>query len=75
MVFCLFVSVAKNFIKHQAIERLLPAFALAGLVTNFFPFMPTQSIFSNWPAILLWYEISVAMASMNVLEKQKIEKI
>ena len=75
MVFCLFVSVAKNFIKQQAIERLLPAFALAGLVTNFFPFMPTQSIFSNWPAILLWYEISVAMASMNVLEKQKIEKI
>ena len=70
MVFCLFFAVAKIFIKHRGIERLLPAFALAGLVTNFFPFMPTQSIFSNWPAILLWYSIAVAISAMSVLNSK-----
>lgn len=45
------------------VNRLAAIAALATLFINFFPFMPTQSFFSNWPAMLLWYSISIAMAS------------
>ncbi len=52
---------------ERGIFRLLPAFALASLIANFFPFMPTQSFFSNWPGLVLWYCVSVSLASMNAL--------
>ena len=67
IAFYLFFTAAKNFIKSNGIERLLPTFVIACLIVNLFPFMPTQSIFSNWPAILLFYSVGVSMATMNVL--------
>ncbi len=57
----------KNFMSQNGVYRILPAFALACIITNFFPFMPTQSMFSNWSGILLWYSVSTAIASLNVL--------
>ena len=71
LVFCLFYKTFKAFLASKGIERLLPIFAISTLIVNFFPFMPTQSIFSNWSAILLWYSISVAMASMNVISEKE----
>jgi len=62
----------KTLMLQRGINRLLPAFALACIIVNFFPFMPTQSAFSNWPAILLWYSVSAALASLNVLNKKEI---
>lgn len=50
-------------------RRLVPAFAMATLVVIFFPLVPTQSFFSNWPAILLWYSLGVAMASLSLCKK------
>jgi O-antigen ligase len=45
--------------------RILGAFAFAGLLPTFFPFVATQSFVSNWPAMLAWFSIamSVALAS------------
>ncbi|NBX02500.1 MAG: O-antigen ligase domain-containing protein [Alphaproteobacteria bacterium] len=59
----------KQFMLQKGTMKLLPALSLATIIANFFPFMPTQSIFSNWPAILLWYSVSLAVASLNVLPK------
>jgi O-antigen ligase len=59
----------QTFKEQHGMYRLLPAFALACLISNFFPFMPTQSFFSNWPAILLWFCVSVSLASLNMLER------
>jgi hypothetical protein len=58
----------KAFRRQQGMYRILPAFAFACIISNFFPFMPTQSIFSNWPAILLWYCVSIAISSLNIKE-------
>jgi O-antigen ligase len=69
LVLCLFITAIKNFIKQNGTERLLPALVLACLIINFFPFMPTQSIFSNWPTILLWYSVSVTLSALNVLKE------
>jgi O-antigen ligase len=71
LVCCLFIAAIKMMIKKKDIDRLLPTFAIMTLIVNFFPFMPTQSIFSNWPAILLFYSVSVAIAAMNVLNEKK----
>lgn len=48
--------------------RVMAAISLSVLAMHFFPFMATQSFFSNWPALLLWYSISVAMACLNMLK-------
>lgn len=53
----------------SGIYRVPVVFALACLVQNFMPLMATQSTFSNWPGILLWYSISVSLAMLNALEK------
>lgn len=71
IVFCLFYKVIKELISGSNSNRIVQACTLATLVVNFFPFMPTQSIFSNWPAILLWYSVSIAVASTNVLTINK----
>lgn len=47
--------------------RILAALALGALVMHFFPVMATQSFFSNWPALLLWYAAGLARASLNML--------
>jgi len=71
IVFCFFYKTIKYYFTHRGIEKLLPIFAISTLIVNLFPFMPTQSIFSNWPTILLWYSISVAMAMINIVAKNK----
>jgi len=72
---CLFVALIAAMV-HSAIhyihistgrERVLAAFVLATLVVHFFPFLGTQSFFSNWPALLLWYSVSMALASLNMI--------
>lgn len=54
--------------KHSAYppERvILTFFALGGLLINFFPLAPTQSFFSNWPALLAWQSIAWSLALMR----------
>jgi O-antigen ligase len=48
-------------------EVILSAFVVGTFVVHFLPFLGTQSFFSNWPALLLWYSVSMAMASFNIL--------
>lgn len=54
--------------QHASIpsERvILTFFAAAGLLINFFPLAPTQSFFSNWPALLAWQSIAWSLAIMR----------
>ena len=53
---------------NKGAGRVLAASVLAVLAMQFFPLMATQSFFSNWPALLLWYSISVAVAALNMLK-------
>ncbi|MBY0407538.1 MAG: hypothetical protein K2Q01_07585, partial [Rickettsiales bacterium] len=63
--------------RNRGPGRVLAALALGVMLLHFFPFMVTQSFFSNWPALLLWYSITIASASLNMLllphEKQRLE--
>lgn len=56
--------------QSSGIDRVPAVFALACLVQNFLPLMATQSSFSNWPGILLWYSVGLALASLNALPKK-----
>ncbi len=47
-------------------QRIVAAFAVGSVVVLLFPFVPTQSYFANWPAILFWYALSVALASLSL---------
>lgn len=69
IVISLFAISVKNFTILRNEDRILCALVIASLLVNFFPFMPTQSQFSNWPAVLLWYSVSVAISSFNMLKK------
>lgn len=51
--------------------RLMGVFSLAVLLLNFFPLLPTQSMFSNWPAILQWYGISVMFATLTAFSDKR----
>lgn len=47
--------------------RIIPsAFMLTTLAVLLFPIMVTQSVFSNWPAILFWYSLSLAVCIPRV---------
>ncbi|MBC07408.1 O-antigen ligase family protein [Thalassospira sp.] len=46
-------------------SRLLGGLYLGVLVMSLFPFSVTQSLFSNWPAMLAWLSISVAVAALR----------
>jgi O-antigen ligase len=49
-------------------SAMLPViFALATVIVHFFPLLATQSFFSNWPALLLWYSISMGFASLALV--------
>jgi O-antigen ligase len=61
-------EVLRVFLSHRGVQRCAPAVAVGVLTMNFFPFMGTQSFFSNWPALLLWYAVSVAIAASALAE-------
>lgn len=76
LIVCIFLhKCLKHLIARTGNRRLTVAFALACIIMNFFPFMPTQSIFSNWPAILLWYSVSISIASLNLLTETNVTLI
>ncbi len=66
MVVILLVTSLRYFKATSGIYRLLPAIAFGTVFINFFPLLVTQSIFSNWPAILLWYSVAVSFAALNL---------
>lgn len=70
MVSCLLKKSLVAFFTKSNEYKIIAAFSFAALVVNFFPFMPTQSIFSNWPAILLWYSVSLIMSGLSVIKRE-----
>lgn len=51
----------------QGAANIPALFLLALLVLHFFPLLATQSIFSNWPAMLLWYSITLGVSALNMV--------
>lgn len=47
---------------------LAPGLCFCGLTfMHFFPLMATQSQFSNWPAMLLWYSVAIGASALNMV--------
>ena len=52
--------------------RLLGGLYLGVLVMSLFPFSVTQSLFSNWPAILAWTSIASAVAALRFATRKAV---
>lgn len=50
---------------------VLTAFAFSQFCVLLFPFVITQSTFSNWPAILFWYSLALGLSLPNLLERKQ----
>lgn len=50
--------------------RILAAFGLAVMVVHFFPLMSASSTASNWPAMLLWYSLSLTVGFLRIAERR-----
>lgn len=51
-------------------ETSIPAiFSLATFAVLLWPFIATQSVFSNWPAMLFWYSLSLAFCVPRIASK------
>lgn len=48
--------------RAQGLNILVPAAMLGIWLVHFFPFMPTQSYFSNWPGIMVWFTTGAVYA-------------
>ena len=53
-------------VMRNAIDPAATGFFAGALLICLFPFSVTQSYFSNWPAILHWYSLSLAMAAVRI---------
>ncbi|MDX2073549.1 MAG: O-antigen ligase family protein [Alphaproteobacteria bacterium] len=62
LVTSLVMAVVKSNMPPPRERCILTFFAAAGLLINFFPLVPTQSFFSNWPALLAWQSIAWSIA-------------
>lgn len=51
---------------RNAINPGAAGFFAGALLISLFPFAATQSYFSNWPAMLLWYSLSLSMAAVRI---------
>ncbi|WP_417822830.1 O-antigen ligase family protein [Thalassospira lucentensis] len=52
--------------------RLLGGLYLGVLVMSLFPFSVTQSLFSNWPAMLAWTSIASAVAALRFATRKVV---
>lgn len=57
--------------KHLKIIALCAA---GLLVMHFFPLMATQSIFSNWPTLLLWFSLALGMSAPAMVQSTDINR-
>lgn len=65
LLFIALIYMVKSALKEMIFQGhggVLAAFALATLAVLFFPVIVTQSPFSNWPAILHWYSLSLTLS-------------
>jgi len=46
-------------------QVILVVFAAAGMVPTFFPLAATQSFFSNWPGMMAWFSMALAVGMVQ----------
>ncbi len=62
IVVCLLREAWQMLRMAQGMAVMAPALVLGTLLFNFFPFMSTQSYFSNWTGIVVWYTLGLAFS-------------
>lgn len=70
----LLISIVTPLVKHKNVISLWPIFGAIGTWWMiFFPLIATQSFFSNWPGVLLWFSlaVSVACAQLAIIPSKK----
>ena len=50
-------------------NAILAAIGLSEFAVLLFPFVVTQSVFSNWSAMLFWYSLGLGMSVLNLAKK------
>jgi O-antigen ligase len=59
---------ALQLLRHtRGIASIVPAFMLGACLFNFFPVMSTQSYFSNWTGMMVWYALAIVFSTRNLL--------
>lgn len=51
---------------------ILTTFAFTQYAVMLFPFVVTQSVFSNWPALLFWYSLGLGVSLLNMVDKKHV---
>lgn len=69
LVGALFMQAARALRQGSGAGAIPAAFALGVVVLNFFPLMASQSMFSNWPGVLMWYSLAIGFSPLT-LEKR-----
>ncbi len=70
LVFICFLIFRTGAVLRRATKKraLLAAFVAGTLVVLLFPLVPTQSFFTNWPAMMFWFALSLTMAALNLCD-------
>lgn len=64
-------GVSIDLLKRQAENRIIGALTAGCFMLLLFPFTASQSFFSNWPAMLLWASLSMAVAIARLTHRQE----
>lgn len=67
VVVCLLCEVVQLMRRTHGVAVVIPAFMLGAVLFHFFPVMSTQSYFSNWTGIMVWYSLAVVLSLRNLL--------
>ena len=67
-VVALFVALWR-LIRRDGVDAVSGGLLAGALLVSFFPFTASQSFLSNWPAVLLWFSVALAMASAGVMAR------
>lgn len=70
LAICLFALPLLALRHIHSIDGILAIIAFGTVVINYFPFMATQSYFSNWPALIMWCSMAYGFAGISLLRNQ-----
>lgn len=69
LLFCAMIGLLlreawQHFLAAQGRACIVPALVLAVCLQHFFPLVGMQSVFTNWPAWMLWYPLAIAFSAL-----------
>lgn len=67
----LMLATARPLLRGNTVARVTGLLIAGCFVILLFPLVPTQSQFSNWPALVFWTSLAMTMASVRLALKQR----